>query len=85
MFYTYILESKSVTSDFSRRFYYGHCEEINTRLKRHNSGRVSSTKAYRPWVVHYFERYTTKSEAYKREMFFKSSEGKKWLRAEQII
>jgi putative endonuclease len=81
MYYTYILKSLSAVN----RFYYGHCADRNERLKRHNAGKVRSTKAYRPWKLHYSESFATKSEAYRREMFFKSAEGKKWLRASGII
>ena len=80
MFFTYILSSEAVN-----RHYYGHCKDLNIRLKRHNDGNVRSTKAYRPWRIHYFETYSSKSEAFRREMFFKSSEGKEWLKAAGII
>ncbi len=80
MFYTYILKSIS-----ANRHYYGHCKDLNKRLSNHNSGKVRSTKAYRPWNIHYFETFSTKSEAYRREMFFKSVEGKQWLKLKGII
>lgn len=80
MYYTYILKSVSV-----KRYYYGHSKNLKERLKRHNAGKVRSTKAFRPWKVHFFEVFPTKSEAYKREMFFKLAEGKKWLRLSGII
>jgi len=55
------------------------------RLKRHNSGQVRSTKSKRPWVIHYTEEFATKSEAFRREMFFKSFDGRKWLFEKNII
>jgi len=80
VFYTYILISVS-----TNRHYYGHCKDLSVRLAIHNSGKVRSTKAYRPWKIHYYETYTTKSEAFRREMFFKTVEGKNWLRTNGII
>ena len=79
-FYTYIL--KGLKDD---GYYYGHCEERETRLKRHNTGKVRSTKSRRPFILHYAEKYSTKSEAAKREYFFKSIDGYKQLKGLGII
>jgi hypothetical protein len=38
-----------------------------------------------PLVLHYFKEFETKSEAYRQEMFFKSAEGKVYLREKGII
>ncbi|HVO72640.1 MAG TPA: GIY-YIG nuclease family protein, partial [Ignavibacteriaceae bacterium] len=59
MYFTYILKSEFLPAESYKRFYHGHCENLIERLKRHNSGKVRSTKAYRPWVIHYFEQYST--------------------------
>ncbi|MES1214613.1 MAG: GIY-YIG nuclease family protein [Bacteroidota bacterium] len=80
MFFAYIL--KSAKDD---GYYFGHTSNLKERLERHNGGKVKSTKARRPFTVHYFEKFSTKSEAYKREMFFKSFEGRKWLILNNII
>jgi putative endonuclease len=79
-FYTYILKSQK---DFG--YYYGHCSVLEDRLLKHNKGRVRSTKSRIPFLLHYFEKFESKSEAYKRELFFKSAEGKKHLKALGII
>ena len=65
--------------------YYGHTENLVQRLKRHNAGNVRSTKSGIPWKVIYFEQFSTKSEAYKRELFFKSINGYKFLKENKII
>ncbi len=80
MFKTYILQS---TKDGS--FYYGHSKNLDHRLDEHNRGRVRYTKARRPWKVYYFEEYESKSQAYRREIFFKSIDGYKFLRESGII
>ncbi len=80
MYYTYIL--KSIHFD---RHYFGHTHDLDTRLKRHNQGKVRSTKAYRPWKIVYYETFSTRSEAFLREMFFKSVEGRMWLKEHGIL
>jgi len=80
MFFTYIL-----TSLKNGRHYYGHTKDLQNRLKQHNAGEVRSTKAFRPWEIHYSESFETKSEAYNREMFFKSIDGRIWLKKNKII
>ena len=80
MYKTYILQSILDSS-----FYYGHSKNLEQRLASHNKGRVGYTKARRPWKVYYFEEFETKSQAYRRELFFKSIEGYKFLRASGII
>lgn len=80
MFYTYILKS-----DRTKRHYYGSCEDLEKRLGNHNAGKVRSTKAFVPWSVHYFETFDTRSEAVRREMFFKSIEGYQFLKSSGII
>ena len=75
MYHTYILKSLS-----DGCYYFGHCSNVQERLKRHNAGKVRSTKARTPFMIHYVEEFQTKSAAYQREMFFKSFEGRQWLR-----
>ena len=66
-------------------YYYGSAESIIERLNIHNSGKVRSTKGRRPFIRHYSERYSSRSEAMKRERFFKSPSGWKWLKENNII
>jgi len=80
MFYTYILKS---IKDHS--YYYGSTKDIIARLKEHNGGKVKYTKGHKPYILHYVEEYDSKREALKREQFFKSIEGYKWLRENKII
>lgn len=67
MFYTYIL--KSITAG---KYYIGSCADLEKRLTQHNSGYVKSTKSCLPWKVVYTEKYSTLSEARKRESHIKS-------------
>ena len=67
MYYVYIIKSK-----LNGRYYIGSSKNYNTRLNSHNSGRVRSTKAFRPWEIVYIEIFEHKSEALKREKQIKS-------------
>ena len=80
MYYTYILKSNK-----DGKYYYGHTADLNSRLKEHNNGKVRATKGRRPLIIHYYEILETKSEAAKRELFFKSINGYIFLKQEKII
>jgi putative endonuclease len=79
-FFAYILKSQSHGT-----YYYGSCSDFERRLKEHNKGEVKYTKGRRPWVLHYMEAFASRSEAQKREYFFKSIEGYKYLKQSGII
>jgi len=80
MFYAYVLKSLKNNS-----YYFGSTRDINNRLKSHNAGKSKYTKSFRPWEVIYFEQYQTRKEAFYREMFFKSKEGRDWLKSLNVI
>jgi len=65
--YVYMLKSLK-----DKKFYTGCTADIKKRLKQHNSGRVRSTKARRPFELVYWESFRTRSEAMKRERRLKS-------------
>jgi putative endonuclease len=75
MFYAYVL--KSMTGD---HFYKGHCEDLDKRLHAHNSGKTQSIKPFIPFQIVYFEKFNTREEAIKREKYFKSAAGRKFLK-----
>jgi putative endonuclease len=74
-YFVYILRSRS-----DGRFYTGSTEDVIKRIKEHNSGKVRSTKARRPLELIYQEAYETRTEARKRENYFKSGEGRRLLK-----
>ena len=80
MYSTYILKSLK-----DGKYYYGHTADLNSRLKEHNNGKVRATKSRRPFIIHYVETFESKSEAVKRELFFKSIDGYIFLKQEEII
>ena len=75
MFYVYVI--KSIHSDY---LYKGHCENIEKRLKQHNSGMTQSIKAYAPCILVYQESFDTREEAIEREKYFKTAAGRRFLK-----
>ena len=74
MFYTYILYSLKFN-----RTYVGQTNNLSNRLEYHNSGKVKSTKAYKPWKLIYSENFDSRAESMKREKWLKSPNGRKFI------
>jgi len=55
-------------------------DNLERRLKEHNTGKMKSTKGYLPWVLFYSEKVETRLEARKREIFLKSGAGRQFIR-----
>jgi len=75
MFFVYILESEK-----ARKHYIGQTNDLEARVKRHNAGKVASTKYGRPWILKYWKSFETRSEAFKTEQLLK-----KFKRRERIL
>ena len=75
MYYIYVIKSEK-----NGKHYIGYTEDLAKRLISHNSGKVRSTKAHRPYKVIYKEEYINKTEARKREIFLKSGQGREELK-----
>jgi putative endonuclease len=71
----YILKSK-----FDGSLYKGQTENLENRLIQHNSGKTISTSAKRPWEFAYIEEFNTRDEALKREKYFKSAAGRRFIK-----
>ena len=68
----YILYSKSLD-----KYYIGHsCEDLQERLRKHLSNHKGFTAKTKDWIIIYFEKYNSKSEAYKRELEIKAWKSK---------
>ena len=70
MYKLYILKS----SRFNRH-YIGITDNLDNRLRKHNSGSVRSTKFCKPWVISYVENFDNKTDARKREIYLKKTAG----------
>jgi putative endonuclease len=75
MFYTYALYSRKFD-----RIYIGQTDNLQNRLKRHNKGKVKSTKPYIPWEIVYYEKFNSRTEAIRRERELKSHKGRDFIR-----
>jgi putative endonuclease len=74
VYYIYILESEK-----NGRFYVGYSEDPNRRLSNHNTGKVKSTRPYRPWKKVYEEAFESESEARNRESYLKSMKSRAFI------
>jgi putative endonuclease len=75
MFFVYVIESL-----VDGRLYVGFTENIEKRLKEHNTGKTRSTKGYIPWFIVYKEEVIDRISARKREKYLKSGCGKEYIK-----
>ncbi|MFD0976056.1 GIY-YIG nuclease family protein [Salinimicrobium gaetbulicola] len=66
-------------SEKSSRYYVGQTADIEERLKRHNSGRVNSTKYGIPWKVVLLKEVSERSEAMVLEQKIKKRGAKRYI------
>jgi len=71
----------AIQSLYDGRIYVGMTNDLQKRIKEHNSGQTRSTKGYLPWVLFYNEIHTTRIEARIREKYLKSGCGKEFLKS----
>jgi len=74
MYYTYILKSGK-----DGKLYIGFCNDLKNRLERHNARYVKATKDRLPLKLIYYEACLDKQKALKREKYFKTGFGRKFL------
>jgi predicted GIY-YIG superfamily endonuclease len=71
-YYVYILQSDSD----SEHFYTGFTEDLDSRLKSHNSGRSPHTSKYKPWHIKTSIAFTDRKKALDFESYLKSASGR---------
>ena len=69
MFYVYMLKSKSI----KRITYIGYTNNLQKRIKLHNSGKGAKFTRGRKWVLIYKEKFKSKKEAISREYYIKNN------------
>ena len=74
-YYTYVLLSED-----DNHLYIGWTSNLKVRLKKHNEGKVNSTKNRVPLKLVYFEGCLSKNKAIKREKQLKTGFGKKYIK-----
>jgi len=71
-FYVYIIQSRS----HGEHFYTGFTEDIEDRLKHHNSGAVPATAPYRLWQYKTVIAFTDREQALAFERYLKTQSGR---------
>lgn len=61
------------------KYYIGHTNDIERRIKEHNSDRAGWTKPYQPWKIVHEEACTDRSTAVEKEKYLKSLKNKERL------
>ena len=74
-YYVYIIRSK-----FDGTLYKGYTSDLAKRIKEHNSGKTNYTSRKGPWELVYYEEYEFLAEALKREKYFKSAAGRRFIK-----
>lgn len=75
MFYTYVLKSR-----IDNKLYIGSTNDLKKRIKEHFGGKVDSTKYRLPLELIYYEACLNKINAHKREKYFKTGYGRRFLK-----
>lgn len=74
MFYTYVLLSKN-----DGKFYIGFTSDLRKRITEHQSKKVQSTKGRGDLIFIYYEACLNEKDAIKREKYFKTGFGRRFL------
>ena len=74
--FVYILESLK-----DKTYYVGSTQNLESRLKRHNEGRVAYTKPRCPWKLVDSEAFPDRSSAVKRENEIKAHKRRAFIEA----
>jgi len=74
-FYTYVLRST-----IDGNLYIGFSNDLKSRIKDHNDGLVKSTLPRKPLELVYYEACLSKEKAIKREKYFKTGFGRRYLK-----
>lgn len=71
MFYVYIIQSISN----SQQIYTWFTENLEERIKDHNSWKSSHTNKFKPWKIVFYSNFTSKKIALEFESYLKTSSG----------
>jgi putative endonuclease len=74
MYFVYVIRSIH-----TGRLYKGHCKNLKNRLAQHNAGKTFSTRPFIPWEVVYFEEFSDLNAVVKREKYFKTAAGRRFI------
>ena len=74
MFTVYVLKDKN------NKFYKGVTNNLKRRLREHKCGKTRTTSRMEEFQVVYTEEYARFIDARKRELYFKSAAGRRFLK-----
>ena len=74
MFYTYILKSLK-----DNGLYIGYTSDIIRRFNEHNSGISKATKHRKPFIILHVDEFITRSEAVRKERYYKTGKGREFI------
>ena len=74
-YFVYILKSKN-----HNKTYIGYTNNLERRLKEHNSGKSIFTSKFVPWKIIYKEEFDQDIEARKKEKYYKPSAGRRKIK-----
>jgi putative endonuclease len=69
-----------LVSRCDNQFYIGTSSNLAARLYAHECGETKSTRRRRPFTLLFTEHFLSKTDALRREMYFKTTVGKRALR-----
>jgi len=75
MYYTYVLKSQK-----DGLLYIGWTDNLKNRIEQHLKGKVDATKYRLPLKLVYYEACLNKAKAVKREKYFKTGFGRRFLK-----
>ena len=73
-----------VLRDSAGKFYKGFTNNLERRLKEHRSGHTKTIRAMKNLEIAYTEECPTFEDARKREVYFKTAAGRKFLKTRII-
>jgi len=68
MYYVYVIRNIK-----NGKLYFGCTSDLKSRLEKHNTNKVISTKYKGPWEVRYYEAFFSKADAFSREKKLKQN------------
>ena len=75
MFSVYVL-----SSNIKSYLYVGLTNNVERRVRAHQSGKERTTRPYRPFNLVHVEHFSSRQEARNREKYLKSGCGKEWIK-----
>jgi putative endonuclease len=76
MYHAYVIRSVNYGV-----LYKGHCQDMEVRLKQHNAGKTRSIAKFVPFEVVVIETFPTLEESIRREKYFKTAAGRRFIKS----